>query len=349
MKHPVMKHLHDINMYITEQGTAAYSGVTSKPWMVKDMPPANDTHWLTGFKIRVTTTSNKVFNNGLQQLQVSVSVTPKAEQEVTEEQLNSIRLVTLEDDGHYKELEGELTVSKERDERFEYFPEHGVLRNRELESGTFRRKLYVSSTRPGGTQDILYARISKDDGTHYVTGTSKFNSEVLIETVMRPKLTRRDFTFWGDDTLNVTLDGIDADFDLYHLRFKDSQYRIVDSIAYGVQSGQVYYSNSIDITPWHSFLPGLPAAGYSRYRSHYHIAYKVGPETSFTYKGTSIAVNKTAGTMNFVRLKLTGAPRPSTLLNRSSRWGLLDQYGNHYQIDMTQESDGNIPNFTVVN
>ncbi|NBB11424.1 hypothetical protein [Pseudomonas sp. SLFW] len=310
------------------------------------MTPANDTNWLTGFKVRITNSSNKVFNNGFQQLQISVSVTPKAGQEVTEEQLNSIRLVILDDDGHYKELEGDLSASNERDERFEYFPGGRSFRKLELESGTFRRKIYVSSTRPAGTHDTLYARISKDDETHYVTGTSRFNSEVLIETVARPRLTREDFTFWGDDTLNVTLDGVAADFDIYHLRFKDQQYRIVDSIADGVASGQAYYSKSIDVTPPPSFS-GPIHAHRRRYKTYYHVAFEVGPEASLIYRGTRIAVNKTAGTMNFVRLKLIGEDRPTSLRNSGSRWGLLDQYGNHYQIDMTQKGDGNLLDFTV--
>ncbi|WP_256665290.1 hypothetical protein [Pseudomonas sp. SLFW] len=41
------------------------------------MNPANDTHWITRFDVKVSSNSNKVFGNGRHQLEVSVSLTPK--------------------------------------------------------------------------------------------------------------------------------------------------------------------------------------------------------------------------------------------------------------------------------
>ena len=164
------------------------------------MNPANDTNWITKFNIHVSSNSNKVFGNGRHQLEVSVTVTPKAGVDITDEQLDSIRLVTLDDNGAYQELSGELHMSTERDTRFEYYADTGAPPAPLIAANTLRRKFYVSSTRSGGTLDVVYAAITKDEATHYVSHTSKFNTSVTLETLTPLRLNRDDFAFDAEDS-----------------------------------------------------------------------------------------------------------------------------------------------------
>lgn len=313
------------------------------------MRPNDDTNWITKFNISITSNANKVFSNGRQQLEVSVSVSPKSGQTITEEQMKSIRLVTLDDQGVYQELSGELGASTERDKRFEYYADTGVApSNLQLESASRRKRFYVSSTRPGGSRDIVYAAISKDQNTHYVSHTSRFNTSVTVESVTPLRMTREDFVFSGEDRQSETLDGLIVDYDVYHLSFKNSRLRIVESIAYGTGSGSCYAQNHIDVSPWHYFFYTSLEFAPFRYQNHYHYAFRVGPETEFRWRDTPIKVNSRQGVMNFVRVKVTGDDFSNIPYSTPSRWGLWDQYGNEQRIEMTQESGGNIPNFVMV-
>jgi len=71
------------------------------------MKPVNEADWLSRLNINITSSSNRIFNNGNHQLEISVGLTPRNGEIITDEQLNSVRLVTLEDDGSYQELSGE--------------------------------------------------------------------------------------------------------------------------------------------------------------------------------------------------------------------------------------------------
>lgn len=310
------------------------------------MRPNDDTNWITRFNISITSNANKVFSNGRQQLEVSVSVSPKSGQTITEEQMKSIRLVTLDDQGGYQELSGELTATTERDKRFEYYADTGVAPSHlQLESASRRKRFYVSSTRPGGSRDIVYAAISKDEHTHYVSDTSRFNASVTVESVTPLRMAREDFVFSGEDRQSETLDGLIVDYDVYHLSFKNSRFRIVESIAYGAADGNCYAQNYLDVTPWYYVFCASLEYGLFRYQNHYHYAFAVGSEKEFRWRDTPIKVNSRKDVMNFVRVKVTGDDFSNIPYSTPSRWGLRDQYGNEHKIEMTQESGGNIPDF----
>nr|WP_314574888.1 hypothetical protein [uncultured Pseudomonas sp.] len=308
------------------------------------MRPLNDTNWITRFNVDITSSSNRVFSNGRQQLQVSVSVTPKEGQTVTNEQLDSIRLVTLDDDGNYQELSGDLQASTQRDERFDYYGGSGTAPQNLLDSNSRRRKFYVSSTRPGGSLDVIYASISKDSQASYVSHTNRFNSSVTVESITPLRMNRNNFEFEGIDEHWEQIGEEKVDFDVYHLSFKSSGLRIVDCITHGAKGGVPYYQDCELISSWGG---GIRGDGYSIHHYYYHFAYPVGPERTFSYGGRSIAINKRRGVMDFVRLKLTKDGAPITPVKHDSVWGLLDQHGNEHKIEMTQESSGNIPNFRM--
>lgn len=302
------------------------------------MNPAKDTNWITKFGIHVTSNSNKVFGNGRHQLEVSVSVTPKAGVEISEEQLNSIRLVTLDDDGHYQELNGELQMSTERDKRFEYYADTGLAPAALLEANSRRRKFYVSSTRSGGSLDVVYAAISKNDETQYVSHSSVFSSSVTLETLTPLRLNRDDFAFDVEDNYEHTVNATDWDYDVYQLYLKGRNLRLVASIPYGPGSGIPYYQDTVEDNGW--FADGEP-------RSYTHLAFEVSDRRKFKTPTTDLSVPRRPGSMVFIRIKTFGPVTLSGAQNSTSRWGLLDQYGNEHTIEMTQSENGNLMGFIV--
>ena len=304
------------------------------------MIPANDTKWLTRFKINITSNSNKIFGNGRHQLEVSVSLTPKAGNEVTEEQLDTIRLVTLDDDGVYQPLSGELQVTNERDTRFEYYADTGSAPSPLLEAPSRRRRFYVSSTRPGGSLDVIYAAISKDEDTHYVSHTSVFNASETVETLTPLRLNRDDFTLLVEDNHEHKIGATRWDYDIYQLFLKSRHLRIVQSIPYGAKSGQPYYQKiEEEEDGW--FLDGETVWSWT------HVAYEVSNIKTFRVPHVTLSVNRHPGSLLCIRIKTEGTVNLSGGRNTSSVWGLIDQYGNEHKVEMTQTSNGNLIDFVM--
>lgn len=308
------------------------------------MNPANDTNWITKFNIHVTSNSNKVFGNGRHQLEVSVSVTPKAGVEISDEQLDSIRLVTLDDDGAYQELDGELHVSKERDKRFEYYADTGGAPRALLAANSRRRRFYVSSTRSGGSLDVVYAAISKDEETQYVSNTSKFNTSITLETLTPLRLTRDDFAFEAEDNHFQEIGTTEWNYDINQLFIKGRGLRLADAIPYGPRSGEAYFQKVIDEdTGWD--FDGL---GPTISRSFTHIGYEVSDQREFPVPKAVLSVNRVPHSMVFVRIFTYGTVYLAGVATTESRWGLLDQYGNEHRIKMTQRNNGQYIDFVMV-
>lgn len=305
------------------------------------MKPANDTNWITKLKVQVTSNSGKVFGNGRHQLEVSVSVLPKTGIAISEEQFNSMRLVTLDDDGVYRELSGDLQVSTERDKRFEYYADTGAAPAplHEADSGWRRRKFYVSSTRTGGSLDVIYAAISKDEQTQYFSNVSNFTSSVTVETLTPLRLTREDMTLSVEDNYEHTVNATEWDYDVYQLYLNGRTLKLVASLPYGPGSGTAYYQQTVEDEGW--LADGEP-------RSYTHIAFEVSDRRKFKAPTTVLSVHRRPGSMVFIRIKTYGPVTLSDVQNRTSRWGLLDQYGNEYKIEMTQQSNGNLLDFIVI-
>ncbi|MDH0746404.1 hypothetical protein N5D61_08620 [Pseudomonas sp. GD03842] len=302
------------------------------------MSYTDDTQWISTFTLAVTSSSNKVFSNGRHQVEITVGVTPQEGEEVTEEQMASIQLVTLDDEGNYQGLSGDLQLGTERDERFDYHPDASASDITGLESTTQRRIFYVSSTRPEARQDTLYAVISKDDETRCVTHSSTFNASVTVESVAPTQVSADDFMFWGDAVPNPEPALAQASCEIYSLAFKDPARRIVASLPRGAGEGVAYYQNHLDISPWED--ADEEASVPPRFQNFYHYAYKVGEPKAFVFQGSSLPLNQTPGVMNFVRLKTT-SDRPEVEFHHdASRWALLDQYGNAHTIEMKQFNDG---------
>jgi len=309
------------------------------------MTPAKDTNWITKFNIHITSNSNKVFGNGRHQLEVSVSVTPKLGVQITQEQLDSIRLVTLGDDGHYHELSGDLRMSTERDKRFEYYADTGAPPAPLLAANTLRRRFYVSSTRSGGTLDVIYAAISKDEATHYVSHTTPFITSITVETLTPLRLNRDDFAFEAEDNHFQVIDATEWNYDVNQLFIKSRTLKLVDAIAYGPTSGKAYFQNVIEEDSGWDFDGLTPDIS----KSFTHIGYGVSDQREFPVTNATLSVNRYPNSMVFIRIFTYGISWLSGTTTIDAQWGLLDQYGNEHRIKMTQRNDGQYIDFVMTN
>ncbi|WP_346832451.1 hypothetical protein ABDX87_08335 [Pseudomonas abietaniphila] len=332
----------------------------------------NDTQWLSKFKIEVTSNSNRLYRNGNQQVKVTVSLTPAKGQEITDGQLDSIWLFLISDDGQYRDLRthfGErayqaywpseipgpvepqelFRVSTVKDPRFEYYAASGSAPLNLIESSSRARTFYISSLAPAGERYKIYAAITKEEGVEYATSTSIFNAHAEIETVASPHKKRSDFTLERVHEYEGKSGDTDVDIDLYYLEFANRHFKIVDAIPYGPNADDSYYSDALDVSPWYRVFDGVWPARI--YEEHFHYALKPGEPGHFTSHDASVAVNTREGAMNFIRLELIGYGSDFTKYTRTffgpSRWGVLDQYGNEYGIQMTQENGGNELNFKM--
>lgn len=300
------------------------------------MDATNDTNWITRLSIEVASNSNKVFGNGRHQLKVYVTVVPKAGIDITEEQLDSIRLVTIDDDGNYQELSDELVASTERDTRFEYYADTGFAPRVKRDASLRRRKFYVSSSRSGGTLDVIYAAISKDEDTHYVSHTSKFNSSVTVETLTPLRLNTADFELTFDDNHDEEKDRTRWDYDVYQLQIKSHSLKIIESTPEDGESGAPYFQY-IEDHGWE--FQGL--SWINNFTSYTHYAYGISQGAQVELPGVTLSVDRHPNSMVFVRVATWGIENLSGVQNQSSRWKLLDQYGNEHGIEMTQPEKGN--------
>ncbi|WP_442112383.1 hypothetical protein [Pseudomonas sp. NUPR-001] len=83
--------------------------------------------WLKEFSIKVSSGNDRVYNNGRQQIEISLTVEPQANQEISDAQFNTLKPVYLDDDGNYVALP-ELTsneswfYSSSENPNFDYLP-----------------------------------------------------------------------------------------------------------------------------------------------------------------------------------------------------------------------------------
>lgn len=293
----------------------------------------NANTWLNQFKVEVTSNASRVFGNGRQQLEATVSVSARSNHTISREQLDSITLVTLDDDGVYRELQGKLQVAASKNPLFDYYGATGSSpANIELGgSGVRRKRLYVSSTRVGGSLDRIYARISKDAATHYVTDGGPFNSLITVETLAPLRHVDSDLSMSAENVFKSD----DLEVDRFSLRFKSSKLRIVAATRYdGFPDGGYHYRSVYD-SRWDPFSENT----FHFYNTHY--AFNVGPKLEIDIEGQTVEINHRPGEMNFVRTStVVWSDRPPVDDWETSSWGLLDQYGNEHKIELTDEDNG---------
>ncbi|WP_285423145.1 hypothetical protein [Pseudomonas sp. efr-133-TYG-103a] len=165
------------------------------------------TEWLSTFKIEVSSTNSGLYGNGLQQVEVTLTVEAVEEEIITEEQLKSLTLVYLDAEGSYIPLPDHRTESFDwfasltHDERFDYYEGSGRTHVSSSPPSSASRaeltkKFYVSTVALGGSEITLRARISKTDNEHYVTEDT-FDSSVDLSSVSVPTYSFPDDYNWA--------------------------------------------------------------------------------------------------------------------------------------------------------
>ena len=320
----------------------------------------NTSTWLNRFKIEITSNSHRLFSNGRQQIEVTVVVAPALGKTVTDEQLDSIVLVTLDDDGVYRELTGELKVSTTRNPLFDYFAaSSGAPQNHELSGTTKRKRFYITSTRIGGSLDKVYARISRNADTYHVTNGGSFQSSITVESLKPLRYEKDDFELLRKDIVTDS----EVDVDLYSLSFKDKTRRIIKSIPYDTVRSAASQWGGWRATPgpvekpiphYHMYYKKLAGEvqsiiKYLHTRTYFfHYAFEVGKEATIYVKERPVTINKAPAHMNFLRARVMYRSfetlTPEAITHRS-RWGVLDQYGNETKIEFLQKDEGNLIDF----
>lgn len=309
------------------------------------MQPKNDARWISHLSLSVTSGPNLIYGNGKQQVEITVQVTPK-KNELTDEQFESIRLVTLDDDGVFRELTGNFSVSTTRDNTFRYFQSsHAAasLTYPPVTSPQRRKRFYVSSTAKSEVRCTIYAAINKDNDSTYITHEGNFLSAVEIRTVEPPRLTREDFKLWSEDayydtfTLENGYESGAVDIDLYHLKFKNPRHRLVKSVPLETSDGAEWNFSQLF---YYKFF------GAQTKHMYKHYAYTVGTNLTFNYGTFELKVSHPS-TMNFVRLReYVQSSEYIPAWASYAPWLLYDQYGNSHKI-ILDPSSKNTFNFSV--
>lgn len=324
----------------------------------------DDAKWLSKFKIDVTSNTNKLYNNGNQQIKVTVSLTPVKGQEITDQQMDSIWIFLIKDGSDFRDLgqgfglnakhpdvennnsfspEDYFKVSLNKHPNVEYYAASGFAPQPLLESAPRSRDYYISTLAHGGERYKLYAGITKEEGVEYATCTSRFNSHIELEALSTPRRRRSDFTLERVHAFEGSTDDgeTDVDIDVYYLQFADRTLRIAGAIPRDGDDEHFYYQDSEAYYPLRSWVR------YTYFETQYHFGFKPGAARDFRYKDISVAINDRPGAMNFLRLELIGLLPPHSRTYGPTRWIVFDQYGNSYGIEMTQKNSGNEIDFKM--
>jgi hypothetical protein len=314
------------------------------------MELANDTNWITKFDLQVTPSSNRIFANGRHQLEISVGVKLKDGHTLSDDQLDSLELVVLHDNGEYVSLNGgNYKVARKRDSRFEYYGDTGSAPGHLTPPPvTVHKRFYVSSTASGGTRQSVYALIKKDEKTYYVSATSRFNTYALIESITPLRKGQAEFSLERvhDQEFDApTTDGSSNTLwvDFYYLTFKNVDFRVADVIQHGLSPFPRYFSDAVRLDnvgqgPLH---PGSP-----QYESNIHFAFN-SRVSEYTVVDTPIKIKHRKSAMTFMRVEVIGAKPYKWKNSGSPLWSVFDQYGNAYKIEALQINAGNAIDFKV--
>lgn len=290
--------------------------------------------WLSRFEVAITSNASRVFANGRQQVEVTISIEPRKGQQISAEQLATLQLIVIDDDGIPRDLQGDLQVTDRRDSRFAYHAASGAMPSALMQSSprTLRRRFYVSSTHAGGTLSTLYAGIWKDEQTHFETNRAPFQSSVVIESIATPEPHASMFSLEREkknESYNV--EGVHDDefeYQVGHFGFSDPRNRIVESHAHATPSGEAFYWRH----NWEHVL--ISFTGTNDYSQYCHVtAYGVN-ETFERYTGGAQPLF--SNRPNHMTLSLYHQRfyrrHYSDRAEHASRWTVLDKHGNAYGI-----------------
>ncbi|MFJ9989129.1 hypothetical protein ACIQSO_00180 [Pseudomonas putida] len=302
------------------------------------------TQWLSRFRIDITSNSNRVYANGRQQLAVTVSLAPRDGETITDEQLNSICLFEINDDGQYCQLDNWLVAHTERDQRFNYYGATGGAPQGLIDSNsqTRRRTFYISSTCPGGTLRTVYAGVLQDPDTPFFTDTAPFKSSIVVESVAPPPAHRSIFSLSMEPKENYKkkvmgsyyADEIEEQIGFFGCA--SPAQRIVAGVAHGAPSGAPFYSRdgwdnvfSLELTNDYSMQTMVTC-----YQPDHYL-----DKEGFTPRAHHL-------TLHLYHRRFYRRHR-NDMKVEPSKWSVIDQNGNAYCVDFLATKRGRSLDFRI--
>lgn len=306
--------------------------------------------WLSRFRVDITSNSNRVYANGRQQVEVTVTLEPRDGQTISEQSLASLELLQIDDEGQFHILDAELQALHERDPRFTYHAASGVVPSPLMESSprTLRRRFYVTSTLPGGTLSTLYAGIWKDEQSHYETNVAPFKSSVVIESISPQRLPESAFELKMEDSIAYkesvgrTWDD-EVEHQVGYFGLRDPNTFIVESRSQATPGGRAFYERH----NWDHALFSLQLT--NDYSQHAEVSVH-GVDQAFALDaGTRGRLTHRPHQMTLHRYhRRFYARHYNALSEEQSLWKVIDRNGNEHRIEFLSKENGNAIAFQVI-
>ncbi|AGN83266.1 hypothetical protein N5K35_23785 [Pseudomonas sp. GD03651] len=311
-----------------------------------------DNQWLTRFRLDITSSSNRLYANGRQQVEVTVTLEPRKGETLSEESLNSLSLVLIDEDGEPRLLDHpDLFASKARDKRFVYHAAYGGAPSAltEKTANSIRRIFYVTSQRPGGTLTQIYALMLKDENTYAITNTSPFVSSVVIESITPPPPHDKVFHLEPGTPFKYKSNNADSHWDdeveetVSYFGFADPKLIMVESTALVTPSNTPFYERhnhdhaliSFQLTNDYSQASTVTALGVGE-------AFEaVSPDS-----GEAYVQRPNHMTLHHYYRRFY-AKHYNSLNEAPSVWLLRDQHGNPYHVEFLVSNGGHALKYHV--
>jgi len=311
-----------------------------------------DNHWLTRFRLDITSSSNRLYANGRQQVEVTVTLEPRKGETISEESLDSLSLVLIDEDGEPRLLDHpDLFAYKERDKRFVYHAAYGGVPSAltEKTANSIRRIFYVTSKRPGGTLTQIYAMMFKDESSYAITNTSPFVSSVVIESITPPPPHDKAFHLEPGASFTYKSPNANSHWDdevketVSYFGFADPKLILVESTALVTPSNTPFYERhnhddaliSFELTNDYSQESKVTALG-------------VGEDFEAISPDSGEAFVERPNHMIIHHYYRRFYVRHYNSLNEApSAWLLLDQHGNEYYVEFLVSNDGHALKYHV--
>lgn len=219
--------------------------------------------YLSTFKITITSNSPSLYGNGLQQVEVTLSVEPVEGVQITPERYESLKIVYLKDNGEYEELPELHTeafkwfASLTRDERFDYYSPATTLKRAVRPSPVepaakpatvteISKKFYVSTVASGGTLIELHARIEMSPTAIFVTENTN-DSTIELNALALPNYFYPEDYNW-DNTWSQGNPPQSAFIQEWSLSAKQPTFSCAESRAENAEGMIKWERNAADIT-----------------------------------------------------------------------------------------------------
>ena len=309
--------------------------------------------WLRHFQLDITSNSRRVYANGHQQVEITVSLEPRKGQTISQQSLDSLTLVQIDDEGNPRVLDHpHLYAHYERDERFVYHNASGTAPSALMAHSpqSIRRRFYVSSKRPGGTLSQIYALIWKDEDHYFVTNADPFKSSVVIESIAPVPPANDLFKLSSEPALTYKLPSSNLNYwddefeeSVSYFGFADPRTRMVQSEALATPSSHpIYEMNAWD----HALISFQLTNDYSQHRKV--TVYEAGqPFTVKSPESDRVHHQRPGHLLIHMYAKRFYNRHYSSSQTKRSIWKVIDQHGNGYEVEFFVAEAGKHVSFKV--